>query len=122
MKKTEKEFLPNHVVIVPDGNRRWAKKRGLPGWKGHVAGAEKTREQVRVAFDMGIKCLSWWGGSWDNLTKRSKIEISNLFKIYEKYFRELAKEKEIYQSKIKVNIIGRWREVLPPKAIKQPKI
>ncbi|MFH1366359.1 MAG: polyprenyl diphosphate synthase [Patescibacteria group bacterium] len=115
MDKIDKNLLPNHVAIVPDGNRRWARARGLADWQGHWSGAEKTREQVQAAFDLGIYCLSWWGGSWSNLTERSRIEINSLFQIYNKYFRELIKKKEIYEHQVKVNVIGRWKEILPPK-------
>ncbi|MBU1292164.1 di-trans,poly-cis-decaprenylcistransferase [Patescibacteria group bacterium] len=118
MNKISKENLPQHIVIVPDGNRRWAKQKGLAPWRGHIAGAKKTKEQIQTAFDLGLKCISWWGGSWDNLTKRSKIEINNLFRIYERYFRELIKKKEIYQHNVKVNVIGRWSEIMPKKGIK----
>jgi len=116
MAQIDKNILPNHVAIVPDGNRRWARARGLADWQGHWSGAEKTREQVQAAFDLGIYCLSWWGGSWSNLTERSKIEINSLFRIYNKYFCELIKKKEIYQHQVKVNVIGRWKEILPAKA------
>lgn len=117
MNKKDNKNLPFHVAIVPDGNRRWAKKKGLASWRGHLAGAKKTEEQVQTAFDLGIKCLSWWGGSWNNLTKRSKAEINNLFKIYEKYFYRLIKTKEIYKHQVKVNVIGRWEKLLPKKCI-----
>lgn len=117
----DKKNLPNHVAIVPDGNRRWARKKGLAPWRGHLAGAKKTEEQVQAAFDLGLKCLSWWGGSWDNLTKRPKIEINNLFRIYERYFCKLIKTKEIYKNQVMVNIIGRWEELLPKSGIKAAK-
>ncbi|MFH1671717.1 MAG: polyprenyl diphosphate synthase, partial [Candidatus Portnoybacteria bacterium] len=113
--------LPNHVVIVPDGNRRWAKERGLPGWRGHVAGAEITKELLREALEQDIYCLSIWGGSWNNLTKRSKIEIMALFKIYEQYFKKLIKRKEIHENEIRVSVIGRWQEILPKSGVKAAK-
>ena len=75
--------LPKHVAIVLDGNRRWAKERKMASWRGHIFGAEKTREQVKAALDLGIYCLTWWGGSYANLTERSKIEVNNLFRIIE---------------------------------------
>jgi len=114
---TDKKNLPQHVVIVPDGNRRWAKQRGLISWQGHIKGAERTKELLQTALDLGIYCLSLWGGSYKNLTKRSKVEIKVLFKIYERYFRELAKRKEIHQNQVKVNVFGRWPEVLPKKGV-----
>jgi len=117
MEKIKKEFLPNHVVIVPDGNRRWAKERGLPGWRGHLEGAKRTEELIQASFDLGIECLSVWGGSLNNLTKRPQREISALIRIYDQYFKRLIKEKKIHQNRVKVNVIGRWQEVLPKKTI-----
>lgn len=116
-----KENLPKHVVIVPDGNRRWAKKKGLAPWRGHLVGAEKAKEQVEAALDLGLPCLSWWGGSWENLTKRPKVEVKVLFRIYERYFRQLARHKQIHQNNVKVRIIGRWPEILPKKALEAAK-
>ena len=113
-----KENLPQHVVIVPDVNRRWAKKRGVVSWRGHIAGAKRGVEQTEAALDLGIKCLSFWGGSYDNLTKRSKVEVNVLFRIYESYLRKLIKRKEIHDNKVRVSVIGRWPEVFPKGAIK----
>ncbi len=121
MNKLSKQNLPQHIVIVPDGNRRWARNKGLIPWRGHIAGAERTKELLQAALDMGIYCLSIWGGSWGNLTKRSKIEVNNLFRIYERYFRKLAKNKEVHQNQVKVNVIGRWPEILPKKGIEAAK-
>lgn len=115
MNKKNIKNIPNHVVIIPDGNRRWAKKRRLSPWEGHLAGAKNTEKLIKSAFDMGIKCFSLWGGSWANLTERPKIEIKALFSIYERYFNKLTKDKEIYKNSVKVNIIGKWREISPKK-------
>ncbi|MBL7155415.1 MAG: di-trans,poly-cis-decaprenylcistransferase [Candidatus Portnoybacteria bacterium] len=116
-----KKNLPQHVAIVPDGNRRWAKQRGLIPWRGHLKGAEKTKELLQTALDLGIYCFSLWGGSYENLTRRPKVEINILFRIYERYFRKLAKEKKVHQNQVKVNVIGRWPEILPAKAIQSIK-
>lgn len=112
-----KENLPKHIAIIPDGNRRWARQRKLAPWHGHFAGAEATKELLETAFDLGIKYVSIWGGSLDNLTKRPKAEVKFLFKIYEQYFRKLAKSKEICENKVKVNVFGRWSEILPKKGV-----
>ncbi len=121
MKKISKENLPTHVVIVPDGNRRWAREKGFAPWHGHFVGAEKMKEVSQAALDLEIKCLSIWGGSWNNLTNRSKVEIRILFKIYEEYFKKLIKRKEIHDNQVKVSVIGRWEEILPKKTIKAAK-
>lgn len=105
--------LPTHVVIVPDGNRRWAKQKNLPPWQGHFKGAEITKELLQTALDLDIYCMSIWGGSWENLTKRPRLEVKALFKIYEEYMKKLTRRPEITKYKIKVNVFGRWSEILP---------
>lgn len=112
-----KTNLPRHVAIIPDGNRRWAKQKGLMPWQGHLAGAKVFEKLAKTALDLGIYCLSFWGGSWDNLTKRPKREISFLFKIYTEFTRKLLKNKEIHKNQVRVNFIGRWKEICPKKTI-----
>ncbi len=111
-----KDNLPNHIVIVPDGNRRWAKKRNLSPWRGHMVGAEKTKELLKTVLNLDIYCFSFWVGSYENLTKRSNAEVNALFRIYQRYFHQLARAKEVHQNQVKVNVIGRWSEILPAKA------
>lgn len=113
-----KDNIPQHVVIIPDGNRRWAKERKIAPWQGHQAGAKTTEKIIRAAYDLGIPCLSFWVGSKENLTKRPPKEISFLFKIYERYFHKLALDKRIHQNQVRVNVFGHWLEILPKKVIK----
>lgn len=113
-----KDNLPQHIAIIPDGNRRWAKQRSLKPWDGHFKGAENTEDLLRTALDLGISCFSFWGGSLNNLTKRPKREIHFLFKMYDKYFNKILNDKEIHQKKVKVNVIGRWEEIAPKYLLK----
>ncbi len=112
------ENIPNHVAIIPDGNRRWAKKQGLRPWDGHYEGAKRFEELVDEAFSLGIKNISFWGSSEDNLTKRPLLEKKALLDIYETYFKKLVKDKKIFEKNIKINIIGKWKEQFPGKLVK----
>ena len=105
--------LPNHVVIIPDGNRRWAKEQNLQPWEGHVAGAENTEKLLRSALKMGIKCFSMWGSSLENLKSRPLDEKRALLRIYEEYFTKLLNSSDIHDNKVKINFIGRWEEQFP---------
>jgi len=107
------EKLPNHVAIIPDGNRRWAKKRGLPAWEGHEAGAKNLEKLIKFSAQKGIHCLSFWGSSLDNLKKRPLEEKRALLKIYEKYFSRLIEDKNIAEKEVRINFIGRWQEQFP---------
>ncbi len=110
---TENNKIPNHIVIIPDGNRRWAKDKKLKPWDGHTAGAERIEELAKKALEMGIKNISFWGSSLDNLTKRPLREKQALLRIYEKYFKKLINNEDIHKNETKINIIGRWREQFP---------
>lgn len=110
--------IPQHIAVIPDGNRRWAKKRGLAPWQGHFKGAQNTGELLQAALDLGIRCFSFWGGSLENLTERPKREINFLFKVYERYFKKLLKSRQVDENQVRVNVFGRWEEILPDKLVK----
>ncbi len=76
----DKNVLPKHIALIVDGNRRWAKERGLSGISGHKAGAENINKLVKTAKEMGIKCISAWVFSTENW-KRSKEEVKYLFEL-----------------------------------------
>ena len=48
-------LIPHHVALIPDGNRRWAKARGLDPWDGHEAGAKNTEKIIEKARELGVR-------------------------------------------------------------------
>jgi len=113
--------LPQHIVIIPDGNRRWAKKKGLPAFFGHRAGAKALEKILKTILELKIPCFTFWGASIDNIIKRPKQEVDFLFKIFEQYFKKLAKSKEVRENKVRVNVLGRWEKLFPEKVKKSIK-
>lgn len=109
----EQTNLPRHIAIIPDGNRRWARERGLEPWKGHDAGAAVMEDLARWAFNNGIFSLSFWGSSLENLKKRPLMEKRELLRIYEEYFKKLMVDKDIHANQVRINVIGKWREQFP---------
>jgi len=107
------ENLPDHVAIIPDANRRWAKERGLKPWEGHEEGAKNFEKLINHTFERGIGCLSIWGSSQDNLLKRPLDEKKALLDIYKRYFKRLLDDKKTHENEVKVNVIGRWEEQFP---------
>ena len=106
-------MIPNHVAIIVDGNGRWAKKRGLPRSLGHKAGSERLEEIALYAAKKGIKYLSLYVLSCDNL-KRNKDEVDFLFKLFINAFKNKA---NIYKSEnIKVLFSG-IKDDLPDQVI-----
>jgi len=113
----EKEIknIPKHIALIPDGNRRWARKRGLLSWLGHRTGTKALEKILDKALELKIPYFTFWGGSYDNLTKRSKTEVNFLFKVYTDRFRKVLKDERIHRNKVRINVLGRWREILPKK-------
>lgn len=107
------EPLPRHVVIIPDGNRRWAAAHGQASWEGHEAGAKNTEYLIREARKMGIRELSFWGSSLENLAKRPLVESQALLRIYETYFTKLFASDDIHKDEVHIRFIGRWEEQFP---------
>jgi undecaprenyl diphosphate synthase len=105
--------IPFHVAIIPDGNRRWARGKGMESWEGHKAGADIIEELTKEALNLGIKCLSFWGSSVDNIKKRPLEEKKALLDIYETYFERLISNEEIYNKETRINILGLWEEQFP---------
>ncbi|MEK7176686.1 MAG: polyprenyl diphosphate synthase [Patescibacteria group bacterium] len=105
---TEKK--PQCIGIILDGNRRWAKKNGLPSLEGHRRGVEKLKETARQVRDRGIKHLAVFAFSTENWN-RSKEEVGYLLKLFrsamDEFFEELSKEN------IRVKFAGE-RERLDP--------
>lgn len=105
--------VPEHVAIVPDGNRRWAGENGMLPWEGHRVGAENTEKLIKTANKLGIKCLSFWGSSQDNLLKRPLREKKELLDIYTTYFNRLLQSDEIHEKGVRIRILGEWEEQFP---------
>ena len=74
--------LPNHIAMILDGNRRWAKARGYgSAADGHTAGAAKIHEFLAWCDDLGIRVVTLYLLSTDNLTGRSTAELGPLVDI-----------------------------------------
>lgn len=102
-----------HIAVIPDGNRRWAKKRGLPSFMGHKAGAGALENILATALEMKIPYFTFWGTSADNIKKRSPEEVSFLFGLFAEYFAKLLRRIELDKNEIRVDFLGRWREMFP---------
>jgi undecaprenyl diphosphate synthase len=99
--------LPQHVAIIMDGNRRWARGRRLPAIEGHRRGIVALRDVTRAASDWGIPMLTVYGFSTENW-KREATEISLLLDLCVYFAQsELA---ELCRNHVRVNIIGHWEQ------------
>ena len=101
--------IPNHIVLFPDGNRRWAKKKGLASLDGHLAGEKKFDDFLRWCKNKGVKIITVFGFSTENWN-RPADEIDYLMKLLEKYLWQGIDS--FNKERVKVRVIGQ-RERLP---------
>ena len=106
--------FPNHVAFIMDGNGRWGLKKYNNRLKGHEYGIKNVKSIIDFFLLKRIKYLSLYTLSFDNLKKRNKIEINNLFSLLEKYLDQNIKF--FLKKKIKLNFIGEKQNL--PKRIK----
>jgi undecaprenyl diphosphate synthase len=101
--------IPQHVAVIMDGNRRWAKSRKLPIIEGYRRGIGTLRETTRVASDFGVRILTVYGFSEENW-KREASEVSLLFELCCVFAR---KELDgLRRENVRVQVLGRI-EALP---------
>jgi len=101
------EVRPRHVAIIADGNRRWARERGLPVLAGHIQGVEAIRPIVRRARDCGVETLSVYTFSTENWA-RPDDEVSGLFGLIDGAVRQHTDE--LIAEGVRVRVIGRLHE------------
>lgn len=95
--------IPKHIVLFPDGNRRWAKKRGLQTLNGHKKGYENLLDFAEWCKKKGVKVLTAYGFSTENWN-RAPEEVAYLMKLFEKGLSEL--QKKFQKDGVRVKIIG----------------
>lgn len=95
--------VPRHIAIIMDGNRRWAKARGLPPLAGHWEGAEVLDDIVEAASEIGVETLTVYSFSTENW-KRSEEEIHALMHLFETYL--LRKKERMVENGIRLDAIG----------------
>ena len=79
--------FPQHIAIIMDGNRRWAKRRFMPAALGHAAGAKQVRDIVKICAELGVNYLSLFAFSTENW-KRPEEEVSSLMGLFMSYLQK----------------------------------
>jgi len=108
--------LPNHLAVIIDGNRRWAKARGKPSWFGHRAGAKRVEDLLNWCLEAGIKQVSIYTLSTENIERRPKKEVEEIFKILKDYVEKLlTKDYSLLEKyEVRVRFIGELNRLPKP--------
>jgi undecaprenyl diphosphate synthase len=100
--------IPQHIGIIMDGNRRWAKRKGLPTLKGHEKGYEMLKKVGEWCLDRGVKFLTVFAFSTENWN-RSPEEVDYLMKLLKKALKDEVKE--MHKKGFRINVIGRMKDL-----------
>ena len=98
--------IPEHIAVILDGNRRWARIRSLNPWIGHEYGAKKVEEFLRWCLELGVKSITLYALSTENF-RRPKHELRALMNILKQKLREAAENEDIHRYQVRVKAIGR---------------
>ena len=91
IENVDRELMPKHVAIIMDGNRRWAKEKGIDTKLGHKAGAETLEKIASYANEIGLKYLTVYAFSTENW-KRTKEEVGALMILLKNIFGQIFKQ------------------------------
>ncbi|HII98387.1 MAG TPA: di-trans,poly-cis-decaprenylcistransferase [Methanoregula sp.] len=97
--------VPNHIAIIQDGNRRYARLFGMDTAEGHRAGADKTEEMLDWAHDLGVRHITLYTFSTENFS-RDKNEVDHLFVLFLEKFQSILTDERVKKYKIRVQMVG----------------
>lgn len=111
----DKKNIPSHIAIIMDGNRRWARARGLSDIKGHEAGTEALEKVVEAAENLGVDTITVYALSTENIKERAKREVLGLFDLMRRGYH--TKLKKLMSNGVRINVLGELEGL--PDAIKR---
>ncbi|MFB6470388.1 MAG: polyprenyl diphosphate synthase [Vulcanisaeta sp. AZ3] len=100
-------IVPTHIGVIPDGNRRWARKMGLSIFDAYRVGADKVEEFLDWTLDFGIKVVTVYVLSTENFMKRSRAELNLLYGLLKERLVKIRRDERIHRNRIRVRVIGR---------------
>ncbi len=75
LKEVKSKPIPNHIAIIMDGNRRYAKRRGLPPYIGHVFGSKKAEQVLEWCLELGVRNLTTYAFSTENFGRSEEDQL-----------------------------------------------
>lgn len=96
--------IPSHIAIVMDGNRRWARRLGLSEIKGHEAGVAALEKIVEAASKLGVKTLTVYALSTENIRERARREVAGIFNLMKEGYK--TKLKKMMNNGVRVTVLG----------------
>lgn len=105
--KLKPQNFPEHIAVIPDGNRRWARARNLTVGEGYAAGSrklEKAREWAMIDNDIDIATI--FTLSTENIERRPEGQLKQLFAVFTRFFNRVAETEEVHENEIRHEVRG----------------
>jgi len=115
-RQVKSKEVPRHVAIIMDGNRRYARKRGMPAFMGHVFGSKKAEKVLDWCREIGIKIVTLYAFSTENF-RRSEEEKKRIFDLFKREMKRLVEDQRTHKNGMRVRIVGKKGE-LPEDIVK----
>ena len=115
-KKVKSGRIPEHVAIIMDGNRRYARRRGMPAYMGHFFGSKKAEKVLEWCRDIGVKVVTLYAFSTENF-RRSEEEKRKIFDLFKREVKRLLEDPRTHRDRMNVRVVGR-RDMLPDDVLK----
>jgi len=112
LKEVKRREMPRHVAFILDGNRRWATRQGMPRWAGYRYGAEKAEKVIEWCFELGIKTVTLYILSTENIKRRGPKELKEILETIRDYTRKALSDGRLKREGVRVRVIGS-RDLLP---------
>ncbi len=104
-------IIPQHIAIIMDGNRRYAKELGIDSKEGHIAGKEKIRDVLNWCMKLGVKTLTVYAFSTENFS-REESEVEFLMELIKSSLLEMSEDPEVISNRVRLRVIGE-RDLIP---------
>jgi len=104
--RLDEEKLPLHVAFIPDGNRRWARRRGLPEWAGHARGYEAAREALNRLWAIGVRYVTFYALSRENCLARPRGELERIYSLLSGAVDELLSDRRVREGRVRLFFAG----------------
>ena len=111
LKEVQQFPPPQHVAIIMDGNRRFARELGLAPAEGHKEGRNKLEEILNWGMEVGVKILTVYAFSSENLSRKPE-EIEELMRLFEESFYRAAEDERVHKHRIRIRALG-MIDILP---------
>ncbi|HTT35750.1 MAG TPA: polyprenyl diphosphate synthase, partial [Thermoplasmata archaeon] len=103
--------VPQHLAIIMDGNRRFARGHGLLVAEGHLKGRERLEELLNWCLEVGVRILTVYALSTENFNRGTE-EVDALMRLFEEAFRDIVTDERVHRHRIRVRAFGN-RDLLP---------